>query len=605
MIKYGNLTIDDQRIKGSQGKTICPNCIELGKTNIKDTCLSINKDKKLFNCHKCGWSGYYGEIITNSEKTYKKPNIGNLTDLKDDHMQHFSMRGISQKTVIRNGIKSAKGDWYSFVYYEGPEVVNIKYRTKDKKFMQAPEAKPTMYKYNDIVNEDKIIICEGEFDALAWEEAGYIFATSVNQGAPNAKDKNIEKKLECVYNCFDVFEQAETIYLSVDSDENGQRLQRELIKMFTAEKIRIIDHLDCKDANEVLIKHSKDKLKELFESAKEVKIDGIFECNDFEGEITEAYRTRQPRGTTTYFPNIDECWTHRPGEVTIWTGYNNEGKSLVLKQLLALKSKYENWKHAIFSPEEVPHSEFYTDIIETYIGKSADKDQQKYNNYMTEYQLKEGIEFCNKYFFTVYPDEDHSINELLSKFSYLVRKKNIKTVTFDPYNQIHHKMKLGEREDLYISRFMAKLKKFAVDHMVAVHLVAHQSTPLVHSGENYPMPNIYKIKGGGTFGDKADNVLVVWREFRNTDQSNTAVKFISQKIKKQKLTGIPGEAVINYDRRTNRYLINDASPFEATNTEQLKILEPEILKHDEGLHPNSFYEKEQRMFSEIEGDAPF
>ena len=40
-----------------QQKLICPNCIKLGKQNIKDTCLSIDLNDGLYNCHKCGWSG--------------------------------------------------------------------------------------------------------------------------------------------------------------------------------------------------------------------------------------------------------------------------------------------------------------------------------------------------------------------------------------------------------------------------------------------------------------------------------------------------------------------------------------------------------------------
>ena len=251
------------------------------------------------------------------------------------------------------------------------------------------------------------------------------------------------------------------------------------------------------------------------------------------------------------------------GEVTIWSGYNNEGKSLFLKQLLLLKSKFEGWKHAIYSPEEMPFSEWYTDVIESYVGLSADPTQKYYNNYMNEMQLQDGIRFMNEHFFMVYPEEEQSIDEILKRFSYLIRKKNLKTVTLDPYNQIQHKMMSGEREDLYISRFMSKLKKFAVQHEVEVHLVAHQVTPKFEVGKNYPEPNIYLIKGGGTFADKADNVCAVWRENRNTDIRDTAVKFISQKIKKQKLTGIPGSVSLTYDRHANRYLINGESPLNA------------------------------------------
>lgn len=595
-ISFQNYEIDVSRIHGSQGKTQCPRCKELGKKHWKDMCLSVNLTDKVFKCHKCGFSGNYGERRDNKDMEYKIPDIGNFTELSDKHLQYFSSRGITQKTVTRNGIRTSKG-WIAFPYYEGKSVVNVKYRQgKEKKFMQAKEAKPTMYKYNDIKGQKTIIICEGEFDALSWEEAGYPYATSVNQGAPNVNDRNIDKKLQCVRNCFDIFEEAEVIYLSVDNDENGIRLQNELIKMFTAEKCKVIDHGDCKDANEILQKHGKQALKADFNKAKDVKIEGIFECSEFYEAILESYRNGQPRGTTTHFKEIDACWTWRPKEVNIWTGYNNEGKSQMLRQFQLAKSIAEGWKHAVFCPEDVPINEWYTDLIESYVGKSADKTQEGYNNYMNEMQLRDGMTFINNHFFIVYPREEHSIDELLKRFSYLVRKNAIHTVTIDPYNQIHHKMNPGEREDLYISRFMAKLKKFAVDHGVSVNLVAHQTTPLVQKGENYPEPNLYRIKGGGTFADKADNVLAVWREYRNTDPANTAVKFISQKIKKQKLTGIPGTAELQFDRRSNRYLGANSNPIEILKNTTKQAELSDFNDNNEIYNPNNILNDDEIPF---------
>lgn len=588
-IKYTESIID------KNGKQKCPVCPQVGKQHISDTPLSVNANEKMFKCHKCSWAGHYGNDneFKQMEKKYEKPDIGNQTELNDNILQHFSKRLISQKTLIRNKIKSAKGDWFAFTYYNGDEPVKVKYKTPSKKMMQSKNSMPFIYKYNDVLNQKEIIICEGEEETLIWEEAGFLNACSVDMGAPNPNDSNYDNKLQCITNCFDVFENAEIIFIAVDNDTNGKILEKELIRRFGAEKCKIIDFIDVKDANDFAFKYGFNGLIDAKENAKDIRIDGIFELSDFRNEILNNYLNGQPVGTTTYFKDVDVCWKWRLGEVNVWSGYNNEGKSLFLKQLQIAKSIGDNWKHAIFSPEEVPLNEWFTDLIESYVGKSADKTQGKYNNYMSKMEIEDAMDFISKYFYNILPEKDHSLDALLAKFSYCVRKYNVKTVTFDPYNQIHHLMKSGEREDLYISRFMAELKRFAVKHMVSVNLVAHQVTPSFVKGENYPEPNLYKIKGGGTFADKADNVLAIWRENRNTDKFDTSVAFISQKIKKQKLTGIPGRTDLKFDRNKNRYYdMNGSCPISIVK-DGIKEFQQEVgffdnLKPDESFNEAPF-----------------
>jgi len=87
-------------------------------------------------------------------------------------------------------------------------------------------------------------------------------------------------------------------------------------------------------------------------------------------------------------------------------------------------------------------------------------------------------------------------------------------------------------------------------------VVAHQNPPdqKLQDG-TYPAPKKYRIKNGGTFSDKADNVLGVWRPRRQIDYKDPVVTFISEKIKKQKYTGKADLNVdINYDFYSNRYL---------------------------------------------------
>ena len=169
----------------------------------------------------------------------------------------------------------------------------------------------------------------------------------------------------------------------------------------------------------------------------------------------------------------------------------------------------------------------------------------------TEYDTARS--FIDKHFFVIDPEDDYTIETIIEKAKYLVFRKGINGLIIDPYNQIDHQIPPGQREDLYISRFMAKLKRESIKMGIETHLVAHQLTPNFAGKDDYPQPDPYKIKGGGTFADKADNVIVVWRQFRKSDRNNPIVKIIVAKVKKQRLVGIPGDFDLYYSRKQNQY----------------------------------------------------
>lgn len=562
-------------------KVKCPNCYRIGKTNHNDTCLSIHLIEGMYNCFKCGWKGRIKQ--QEFKIMYTRPTKTNFTKLSDKALKLFTDRGITQSVVNENKIVMSKdGDSVIFPYLRNGELINYKQRFIDKKdFRQAKDAEAIMYNYDRCINQKELIVCEGEFDCLAFEVAGFTNVTSVNQGAPNINDKNIDKKLECITNCYELFENAERIYIATDNDENGRRLKDELIRRFGAEKCSIIDFNDCKDSNEYLLKYGVSKLKESVYNASEVPIEGIFRLENVFDNMLDTFRHGKTRGSTTYWKEIDCAFTWRSKEVTVWTGYQNEGKSLFLETLCVLKAYFEGWKFAVFSPENTPVNDFYDNLIEIFIGKSSDPYFK--HNQMTEQEYVDAAQFIADHFFMIYPDKNFELNTIFEKTKYLIRKQGVRCLIIDPYNTVEHKLKSGEREDLYISRFMSELKRFSVDNDITTQLVAHQVTPQKDAQGKYLRPDVNRIKGGGTFADKADNVLYVWRPERALDFSSTEVIFGSQKIKKQKLVGIPQDIIgINYLRKTNRYYINGKSPFDIVDeirTKQIKN-EPKMMPND-------------------------
>lgn len=569
--EFINLGIE-LRGNSPQQKVKCPKC-QKDRRNKHDLPLSVNLTDGVFKCHHCNWTGKVGQTISNfnMSQPYSLPSENYLVPLNGDGKKVLNERGITDEVIANNKIQSTQnGDKIVFPYYRDGKLINYKTRGIDSKmFTQAKNAEPIIYNYDNLVGEKSIVICEGEIDSLSWEVAGVKSHTSVNMGAPNVNDKNLDSKLKCIDNCYDVFERAKVVFVATDNDENGRFLQKELIRRIGVEKCKLVDLSPFKDANEVLVHEGVESLQNRLRMASDPKVEGVFQVEDIKSSLIDGFYNGVERGTTTYIEAVDKAWTWRNGEVNIWTGYQNEGKSLFLNQLACLKAAMEGWKFAVFSPENMPMNDFFNDIAEMYIGKSTDPAYQLDQMSILEYE--EALEFINDHFFVIYPHKNFLLETILDKAKTLIRQKGIRSLIIDPYNTIQHKMRSGEREDLYISRFMSDLKRFAVDNDISIHLVAHQITPRKGDNGLYPKPDINSIKGGGTFADKADNVMFVWRPNRAMNFSDKFVTFGSQKIKKQKLVGIPQDIEqIEFNIKEQRYYFNNETPFTKVDEKRRK-----------------------------------
>lgn len=536
-----------QKIQGEE-LMLCPECSHLRKKRNQKS-FSWNHDKSAGHCFNCEGNFVVNRVKIENKK-FQVPVWENKTELSDKVVKYFESRKISQFTLRQNKVTCGfdfmpqlgkECETIHFNYFKNDKLVNIKYRGENKSFKIFKDAELIFYGIDSLKNQKEAVIVEGEIDKLSYYEAGIYNCVSVPNGAKN---------FQFLDNSYEELEKLEKIYIAVDNDDAGLILKNELIRRIGAERCLIVDFEDKKDANEYLVNYGVESLKNTIKNAKEIPISGVMFVNQVWESMIYTFRNGKKHGTTTHLRGFDEHWTWRAGEVNIWTGYNNEGKSCFLSQLAVLKAKNDNYRFAVFTPENYPVSEYYDELIHCFVGKSTDK---RYSNIMTENEYVQAAEFIHSHFFAIIPEDNFHLSVILSKMLVLIRKFGVNSCIIDPYNQIEHLMERGEREDLYISRFMTVLKRFAIDNDVSFHLVAHQVTPQFSGKENYPQPDIYKIKGGGTFADKADNVISVWRPFRKSNHNDNTVRIIVGKIKKQKLVGIPGEIDLFYDVSRNQY----------------------------------------------------
>jgi len=321
-------------------------------------------------------------------------------------------------------------------------------------------------------------------------------------------------------------------------------------------------------------------------------------------DMIKNFRTGLAIGETTYFKNsIDKHYKFKRGELTLFHGIGNHGKSTFLMQLLLIKSVFDGYKWAFFSPEQNPPSDFYDEIVHMYIGKNT---LAGYKDQMSEDEYIKGMNFVKNHFFYIYPDNDAPTPEYINiRFLEVYKKHKIDGFIIDPYNQLDNDInKTGGREDLYLSAFLTNQKRIALKYNLFAFIISHPKGGLQKSNKgDYKEPNIYDLSGGAMWGNKCDNIICIYRPYATTQKTNILTKFISQKIKKQKLCGRPGEVNCYLDLKSMRFevegyksVINNYGEEIVTNTvkenplnEQKKdnniIEEMELFYNEKGPQP--------------------
>lgn len=281
----------------------------------------------------------------------------------------------------------------------------------------------------------------------------------------------------------------------------------------------------------------------------------IFTPEDCIDEMLFDLENGKIKGTTTYIDEIDQFWTWRKGELNIFTAYANEGKSKMIRFLALIKSLEENWKFAFNSPEDFPVKEMYDDIIHTLSGKTTDKFNE-FNELITkEHYLQCYNMIKDKFFFSYIKPPNNTFENAIKEFQKLHEEFGIDSFIFDPMMKFQKSKNCPDRVEEYSTYVVTLLSDFARSTNTSVHLIVHQLTPQREEGKgNYRKPNMYSARGGGQIADGSDNVLILQRPEYATDKKSTKVLFGSDKIKNQKLVGIPGETFFEYNRKTNRYI---------------------------------------------------
>lgn len=486
----------DLRKQTGEERLKCPECSE-GRKKKSERCLAFSHDEQVGFCHHCETSY---KPHREGKVSYTIPHVNN-SGVSDKTLAWFESRGISKSTVMRFGITESKEfmpqegremNCINFNYTRDGELVNVKFRDGKKNFKLYKGAELIFYNLDMIDKSKELIICEGEIDAMSFYEAGYSNVISVPNGASKGK-------MQYFINCYNDIKDFPGYIIGTDSDEPGMKLRSELARRLGKEKCKIINYPDnCKDANDVIKKGSKELLLACVKEAKEYPLDGITFAKDLQDDINHIFKYGYPKADKIG-NELDNYIKWRTQEWTVITGAPGSGKSDVIDQITLALSIYNGWSFGVFSPENRPYYLHWFKLAQKYVGKRQSE--------FTDRMKVDAMNHINNHYFWV-DVENLSLEALLDKAKELVVRKGIKGFVIDPWNQIEHLVPAGQTETQYISDSLSKLTNFVQNFDVHIWIVAHPAKGRQRPGDL----TLYDISGSAHFYNKTYNGLVVKRD---------------------------------------------------------------------------------------------
>ena len=595
--EFAERHLKDYKVK--RGEIIpkqCPFCQPTKRDNFYT--FAIDKESGGYNCKRarCGVKGSFRDLLdefnelddddlndrdyskkdlsslsASSDDDYEKPDLSATKDLSEDVIDWFDWRGISEATLKEWDIREEDGN-VAFPYYnrDGEEVL-VKYRVPNrtkanKKIWEAGGGKKVLWGLEHLDSEQRLVVCEGEMDALVLTEAGVENVTSIPFGA---------EKYNWVENCWEFLDQFDRVILWFDDDDPGQRTEAELAKRLGKWRVSIVQS-EYKDANRQLVKEDEESLRNSIENAKDLGGQKLVDLKDVKPFDLES-KTRVPSS----IQQINHMVGGYPGGmVSVWTGKNESGKSTFLTQELGYAinegftittyngemthTKLKEWTELQMAGRGNTE-ERYDDFLdsETYIVPEEDREiiEDWYSGDYWLYETTQGIDW----------------NEMLDTFKYSAKRYGTKLFLVD--NLMSALTGSGSTNSEYYrqqSEFVGRIIEFAREFEVHVMLVAH---PRKEQGEL----SKYDIAGSGDISNRVDYVYSIKR-FDEDDIADDPELSENDdgviNLLKDRPTGKSGQSVVfryddvsrrlytcNRTQLTREYMWEDARKDEAESNE--------------------------------------
>jgi len=484
-------------------------------------------------------------------------------------------RKISKKTCeffdvkVRDGLddESNKVPVTSIVlpyYNDKKELVAQKIRTVDspKGYWVGDAQGCTLFGMNKFPNGDKITICEGELDALAYRDLmGDYPVVSIKNGA-GAAARDIRKNL-------DYFEKFNHIYICFDADQPGREAAKQVAEIFPAGKTKIVNLRHAKDANEYLQKGLYNEFKKSWWDAEPFKPEGIVFGTQLLERIKRKLDDRKAQNGVVYPFKLLNKYTYgiRTGEMVTLVSGTGMGKSSILAEVMFhILKTVDNSKIGVMMLEESVEMANLR-LMSIQANKPLHLPDTVYSDRELEQYAAQTIHLLDDDNDPRVISFDHfgsnSVDTIISKVDYMAAL-GCKYIFLDHISILVSDQSNGD-ERKALDEIATKLRTKIQERDICLFLVSHLRRPGGKPHEEGGETSLADIRGTAGIGQLSDIVLGFERNQQHPNEYLRAITKI--RVLKNRFCGLTGlTSYVAYDKVTGR--IEEVDPLEVEALEQ-------------------------------------
>ena len=537
----------------------CPSCSAgRRKSHLKTLSVDVVENRAVYKCHHCDETGAFtldADWVAPLVRTPrpKKDVALEISEIRkplgESHYEWLSERGISAATADRCGVMagtryfSSVGERSCIGFpYENPDgSTAVKWRDRDKHFSQSGSAQ-SLWGIENFTGGD-LVICEGELDRLSFEEVG-IAAVSVPNGAPSPRKdpSGAPNTPEPAYlwNAKEAIENADRVIIATDADGPGNALADELARRIGKARCwRMIFPNECKDSNDVLVNHGALELVECMENSTPWPLAGLRDASEYKDEALALYHRGFDQGLHTGIADLDRLFRVVPQSLTVVTGIPGSGKSTFVSWLMVHLASKHRWNVGMMNAETSPQ------VHVLQLASSHKEEPFRGGGKMDEKTMGEGLDFVGEHFVFL-EGGNNSIDSIIDRAHAAVLRKGIRALVLDPFNFITAGGKAEDGSVAGINTIMVRLKDFAVQHGIAVFLIAHPIKMFRQSDGSVRTPGGYDVSGSSGFFNTCDTGVSLVR----AGPGRSTVACWKQRFS---FNGSVGEAELEFDEARGKF----------------------------------------------------